>query len=129
MAGSQARIARATETSKLGGRVGDEKILTGKGIIGKKKNMEKKWLEYRKLENMKKMKLKLTNHQHWEEIREILAKDKVWQVQQSMFKERKKMVEALEKALNHKNMATLNNQKKVMASFIIDFGETKYLQG
>ncbi len=37
MAGSQARIARATETSKLGGRVGDGKILAGKGIIGKKK--------------------------------------------------------------------------------------------
>jgi hypothetical protein len=31
--------------------------------LAKKKNMEKKWLEYRKLETLKKMKLKVTNHQ------------------------------------------------------------------
>ncbi len=37
MAGSQARIARATETSKLGGKVADGKIQAGKSIIGKKK--------------------------------------------------------------------------------------------
>jgi hypothetical protein len=46
-----------------------------------------------------------------------------------MFKERKKMAEALEKAFNLKKMVTLNNQKKVMESFITDFGKTSYLQG
>jgi hypothetical protein len=44
-----------------------------------------------------------------------------------MFKERKKMAEALEKAFNHKKMAIINNKKKVMASFITDFGETSHL--
>ena len=91
--------------------------------------MEKKWLVNRNLESLKKIKLKKTNHQHWEELREILAKDKTCQVQQSMFKERKKMAEALEKAFNFKKMATLNNKKKVMASFITDFGKTSYFQG
>jgi hypothetical protein len=42
--------------------------------------MEKKWLEYRKLEILKKTKLKIINHQHWEELRDILEKDKTWQV-------------------------------------------------
>ena len=37
------------------------------------------------------------------------------------------MAEALEKAFNHKKMAIINNKKKVMASFITDFGETSHL--
>jgi hypothetical protein len=44
-----------------------------------------------------------------------------------MFKERKKMAEALEKAFNHKKMEIIINQKKVMASFITDFGVTLHL--
>ena len=37
------------------------------------------------------------------------------------------MAEALEKAFNHKKMEIIINQKKVMASFITDFGETLHL--
>ena len=64
--------------------------------------MEKKWLEYKKQETQKKMKQKATNLQYQEELRKILTKDKVWQVQPKMFKERKKMEEASEKAFSHK---------------------------
>ena len=87
--------------------------------------MEKKWLEYKKQETMKKMKMKATNRQHQEELKKISAKDKVWQVQQNMFKERKKMAEVSEKAFNHKKK--FNSQKKETENFTIDFGVISHL--
>ena len=74
------------------------------------------------------MKQKATNLQYQEELRKILTKDKVQQVQPKMFKERKKMEEASEQAFSHKMKSATKNLKMEMESFTIDFGETLHLQ-